>query len=288
LINLGSAQREFENLYVKNLHVSGSDSGGAQKGTTAQTTDASTGLLTVSFPTAFPAGTIPVVTCTPIDTNGRTISLVIINRTNQNFTVKATLAGTESHKHKVGDAWGTSTFNWNINNNGDHYHAVQGWTASANANHGHGMTGSTASGGSHTHGINFNPQQSPWTSNNGNTGQVHQHQYYIGTFPSATNSDGAHTHGAGSLTVSSADATHYHLFDTAQTGTDGAHNHTFATAKPGYTRSIGFLNASGGHVDSGGMLLAQAESQTELHTGNASGGSGVGSPVAVYFCWMAM
>ncbi|MCL1971301.1 MAG: hypothetical protein FWF66_07615 [Candidatus Bathyarchaeota archaeon] len=316
-------------------HASGS--GGMQKGTTTQTTNASTGLLTVTFPTAFPAGTIPVVTCTPIDTNGRTISLVITNRTNQNFTVKATLAGTDSHKHKIGDAWGTSTFNWNINNESSHTHSCNdGVTGNAGA-HAHSISGSTANESSHTHSCNngvtgnagghthgtngttgtesAHTHSVTHSSSSATTGSTnsHTHSYnYWYVTNNVTDSNGSHSHsiasvgdhghtnvnitttgnsghshGAGTLSAASV-GDHGHTNVNITTTGNSGHSHSFATAKPGYTRSISFRNASGGSVDSGGMLLTQAESQTELHTENASGNSGIGLPVAVHFCWMAM
>jgi hypothetical protein len=281
-INLGSSAREFENLYVKNLHVSGSGGGGAggvQKGTTTQTTNASTGLLTVSFPTAFPAGTIPVVTCTPIDTNGRTISLVIINRTNQNFTVKATLAGTDSHKHKIGDAWGTSTLNWNINSESIHTHSCTNGVTGNAGGHNHG--GLTGSENSHTHGVNAASELSDYTFPV--TSPAHRHYYArAGGISGNTAGGSVHSHSVSNV------GDHGHTHVNFTTNSNSGHSHSFATAKPGFTRSISFRNASGGPVDSGGMLLAGVASQTELHTEAASGGSGIGLPVAVTFCWMAM
>jgi hypothetical protein len=316
-------------------HASGS--GGMQKGTTTQTTNASTGLLTVTFPTAFPAGTIPVVTCTPIDTNGRTISLVITNRTNQNFTVKATLAGTDSHKHKIGDAWGTSTFNWDINNEnshthscnngvtgnaGAHAHSISGSTASETSHthscnngvtgnaggHTHGTNGTTGTESAHTHSVTHSSSSATtgstnshthsynyWYVTNNVTGSNGSHSHSIASVGDhghtnvniTTTGNSGHSHGAGTLSAASV-GDHGHTNVNITTTGNSGHSHSFATAKPGYTRSISFRNASGGSVDSGGMLLTQAESQTELHTENASGGSGVGSPVAVTFCWMAM
>jgi hypothetical protein len=116
--NLGDPTKQWDNLYVKNLHVSGSS--GTKKGTVSITN--SNGTADVYFATPFPSGSTPVIVCTPIDNGGRSISIVIGLLPGQSnyqngFRAYASISVvTGSHNHKtatLGSRSSSTTFNAN-------------------------------------------------------------------------------------------------------------------------------------------------------------------------------
>jgi len=151
--NLGSATYEFDNLYVKNLHVSNTSG--------SSTTDAN-GTKQISFPTGtFASGYTPKIVCTAYDTAGRSITAVVTAKSNTGFTVKTFLSGSSVHNHKVGDARISTSNPLTVSSSGSHNHTItngspQGVSTSNVNSHTHTYTSwvaatSTGSSGSHDH-----------------------------------------------------------------------------------------------------------------------------------------
>ncbi|MDR2707140.1 MAG: hypothetical protein LBB87_00110 [Nitrososphaerota archaeon] len=261
--------------------VSGGGTGGVQKGTA--TTNATTGQVTVPLTTALPSGTLPIVTCTPIDSTGRTISLVITNRTNTNFTVRASIADSVNHQHKIGHAYATVANPISIASENNHVHTYAAYTDYQDVNHNH----SIASVGDHTHGITHS--NSTMNTGPASAGTSHTHtytEYFVNN--NVTNSGGGHTHGTGGNTGLTS-INHRH----SVAGTTGAtsHTHTFSQM-PTYMRET-VLRLQNGTAHSIGSTLTMYQDtavSTDLYTENAGGGSGssLGVSVGVTFCWIAV
>ena len=151
--NLGSTTYPFDNLYVKNLHVTNT-SGSSQ-------TDA-TGTKQISFTSGtFASGYTPKIVCTAYDTAGRSITAVVTAKSNTGFTVKTFLSGSSVHNHKVGDARPSTSNPLAVSSGGSHNHTItngspQGVSTSNVNSHTHTYTSwvaatSTGTGGSHDH-----------------------------------------------------------------------------------------------------------------------------------------
>jgi len=255
--------------------------GGVQKGTA--TTNATTDQVTVPLTTALPSGTLPIVTCTPIDSTGRTISLVITNRTNTNFTVRASIADSVNHQHKIGHAYATITNPITIASENNHAHTYAAYTDYQDVNHNH----SIASVGDHTHGITHS--NSTMTTGPASAGTSHTHtyvEYFVNN--NVTNSGGGHTHGSNGNTGSTG-INHRH----SVAGTTGitSHTHTFSQM-PTYMRETVLRLQSGTPHSIGSTLTMYQDTavSTDLYTENAGGSSGssLGTPVGVTFCWIAV
>jgi hypothetical protein len=254
--------------------------GGVQKGT--DTTNATTGQITVSLPTPLPSGTLPIVTCTPIDSTGRTISLVITNRTNTNFTVRASIADSVNHQHKIGHVYATVTNPISIATENNHAHTYSAYTDYQDVNHNH----SIASVGDHTHGITHS--NSTMNTGPATAGTSHTHtyvEYFVSN--NVTNNGGSHTHGNGN--TGSTSTNHRH----SVAGTTGitSHTHTFSQM-PTYMREtvLRLQNGTPQSIGSTMTMYQNAATSTDLYTENAGGGSGssLGTPVGVTFCWIAV
>jgi hypothetical protein len=175
--NLGDPTKQWDNLYVKNLHVSGS-SGNIRRGSAS--TNITTGVVFV--PLDFPSGTTPHITATvksysatPTQPNTDPIVISVYNVTNTGFYVRTMIVGTAEHKHKIGDIRATGNNDgFSIQSDGNHSHSINALTEtltvtngpnpSTVTNHTHqfarshfgstaGNSGNTNTGGSHTHGI---------------------------------------------------------------------------------------------------------------------------------------
>lgn len=114
-VNLGSTAYEWDNLYVKNLHVSGTNNIGSpsiQAGT--GTTNSTTGVATITFAKAFSAA--PVVTVTIYDQNdtSRPIIAKLTNVTTTGFSVFTMHTLTRQHKHKTGKINSSAAYSGNV------------------------------------------------------------------------------------------------------------------------------------------------------------------------------
>jgi hypothetical protein len=209
--DLGSPTQQWDNLYVKNLHVSGSGGSGAniQKGVNVSTD--SNGVANITFPSAFPSGTVPAITVTPVNAAGNSISLVITAQSNTGFSVKATALG--SHVHNVNGTTGNVDLT--------HGHFAQGTTNGVNLQHGHLAQGTTATNGNHSHGVNAASEVTSTTSS-------HNHNYArAGGSSGDTASAGTHDHTFLNAPTNNALGTHDHTFLNAPTNNAlGQHSHT--------------------------------------------------------------
>jgi len=169
--DLGTPQQEWDNLYVKNLHVSGNSSINIRRGVAA--TNTTTGVVFV--PLDFPAGTAPHVTATvksysstPTQPNTDPIVISVYNVTNSGFYVRTMIVGTAEHKHKIGNVNATANNEgFSIQSDGNHSHSQINYSATSQAGP---STGQPNTGASHTHTTSMYPAAS-------------------------TNSGGSHTHG---------------------------------------------------------------------------------------------
>ncbi|MCL2642213.1 MAG: InlB B-repeat-containing protein [Candidatus Bathyarchaeota archaeon] len=179
--NLGASGKEWDNLYVKNLYVSGGGSvGGVQKGSSSTSPS---GTTTIAFQTPF--AITPTVICTIKDVSATTrpIGIIITNVTTSGFTVKTFVM--TAHKHKIGDAFGTVNTPLAVDSAGSHTHTVSqdqtdsrvtGVPSTSNVvSHTHKHSDfyantPTGSAGSHSHGLtrpNYMRQLNMRTANGG-------------------------------------------------------------------------------------------------------------------------
>jgi hypothetical protein len=173
-----------KNVYVqRNLHVygnitcDGTVSNSIQKGTA---TTNSSGTATVTFATAF--SSTPVITCTPVDSNGRSISIVITSQSTTGFTVKATVTG--SHNHVIGN----NSAIYNTDSGGSHSHSYTDYYAN-------GSTGATTITGTHNHVVANNNQSLTTGSTSGHT---HSYvDYYAAGNTQNTSINESHSHVVG-------------------------------------------------------------------------------------------
>jgi uncharacterized repeat protein (TIGR02543 family) len=107
--DLGQSNREWENLYVKNLHVSGS-SGNVKRGTASTNNQ---GTTYVPFGPSFPSGVTPRVTAT-VKGAYDPIIITVDNITNAGFTVRTYIVTTAQHRHTIPSSPQppTQTNNW--------------------------------------------------------------------------------------------------------------------------------------------------------------------------------
>jgi len=113
--NLGDPTQQWDNLYVKNLHVSGSGSGGGssvQAGTGL--TDVVTGIANIVFATPFAA--VPVVAVTIYDQFDTTRPIIakLTNVTTTGFSVFTMQTLTRQHKHKTGRINSSATYSGSV------------------------------------------------------------------------------------------------------------------------------------------------------------------------------
>jgi hypothetical protein len=216
--NLGDATKQWDNLYVKNLHVSGV--GRVYRGSA---TTNSNGEAYIPFSPAF--ASVPFITVTPRDLAGRALACVVTSRNVSGFNVKISLAAV-AHIHKVGTATQAISNLMAIEGESQHFHTLSHNSTEAAGNHSHTIT-STSTG--HTTSTELN----------------HTHEYLSFVAPTFTETGGAHSHSqinygstpqAGPATgQQSAGVYHIHettMYPATSTNSGGSHSHGLIFGAP--------------------------------------------------------
>jgi len=269
-----------QTVYTESIkHLNGSDWNIPQVQKGSITTNAS-GVASITFPQSF--ASTPSITCTPVDSSGRHIAVVITAQSATQFSIKTTVIG--DHKHKVGDIFGTDTFGLSVDSASDHTHsftagahthmigtisATTGWTMGIDSqgSHNHTVVGTTGTGSSHSHTVNSHTHSMTGASGSGTTGttsgHTHSYTYYYVS--------GWVTAGSSPSTTSESSHTHYY---SGYSGDNGSHSHNL-TNKPPYVRSLMLRDSGGAQHDLGALLSNTSDSQFDFYT--LSGGSGSGT-----------
>ena len=278
------------------------------------------GVKTVTFPTPFSA--TPKICCQVIDPSGRSISIVITEKSASQFKVKTTISGSAAHTHQIGTAHDSVPFNLAVasatnshsftgsytSEEGLHGHFVQGTTNSAAATHGHGLTGTIDGESSHTHnfggltsGTWVSPAPSgywhPLTLGGVSVGNTFA-SINLGSIPSLNTGGGSsHTHSY-SLTVGQSSADHTHTMTNVVTDNQGSHSHnvdgtisgngshSHSLTLGGYPLALYMRGLTLGGVGVGSVFQSTEEEEETLYTASG-GGSSTPSTVDVAFDWIA-
>lgn len=271
----------------QNVTIGGRLTGGIEKG--SGSTNAS-GTASISFSSAF--ATTPVVICTPRDSAGRAISLVITSKSTTGFNIKTMLFEGGSHKHRVGTAEVTVPYTLTVSTGSNHRHSYSGYSSAEW--HGHGFNVSIGSESQHKHAMG-SMSNGAWaitpggayfstlTLDGGTVGNV------LASFPQSgqtlnTGVGSSHTHSV-SATI---DQTITQYTYSGWTGYDSgssswSHTHVI-TNGPSYARGITLIDQDGISYGVGTVFQSQSGSETLLYTDTSSNGA---QAVSVGFEWMA-
>ncbi len=253
-----------------------------QKGTASTGTD---GTATINFSPSF--NSTPVIVCTPIDSSGRHVSIVITSMSQNGFTVQATTIN--SHNHTAVGETGVA---------GKHTHSAVGTTGIA-GKHTHYAVGETGIAGGHDHYAV------------GETGIAVRHSHYA---VGETGVAGKHTHSAVGTTgttshnhviqmtsssqntgPASAGTAHTHsytdYYPTGNTLNETSHAHSYATTTSEVEEHAHTYATTTSEVEDHSHTYATTTSEVEDHKHTYAGYTGDTNPVSavqVSFNWIAL